>query len=117
LNSEFRNEPRKRAEDIHESGDMTEPSVKVNIYGTEYRVNGEADDQYIHRIAAYVDQTMRDISRMGRHISPTRIAVLAAFNIADELHQLRGEGPDDEKVAETEAKADRLLKLFEDLED
>lgn len=96
---------------------MPDQPVKVSIYGTDYRVNGEADEAYIRRIADYVDRTMREISRQGRHISPTRIAVLAAFNIADELHQLRGEGQVEESTMETEAKAERLLKLFEGLED
>lgn len=92
-------------------------SVKVGIYGTEYRVSGEADGEYIRGIAEYVDQTMRDISRRGKHISPARIAVLAAFNIADELFQLRGESPAKKSEGGNEEKAERLLKLFDELDD
>jgi len=95
----------------------TDKSVKVSIYGTEYRVSGEADEEYIRGIAEYVDQTMREISRQGRHISPSRIAVLAAFNIADELFQLSGDDPSDVNASANEEKAERLLKLFDELED
>jgi len=95
----------------------TDKPVKVSIYGTDYRVSGEADEEYIRGIAEYVDQTMREISRQGRHISPTRIAVLAAFNIADDLHQVKGLRPARENEKETEDRAERLLKLFEDLEE
>jgi len=94
-----------------------DPSVKVTIYGTEYRVSGEAKEDYIRGIAEYVDQTMREISRQGRHISPSRIAVLAAFNIADELFQTRGESPKPMDPDDNEEKAERLLKLFDGLED
>jgi cell division protein ZapA len=86
------------------------PLVKVSIFGTEYRVRGEADEEYIRKIAAYVDSTMKEIASDGRHISPTRIAVLAAFNIADELHRVhKVEG----RSKEVEDRAARLLKLFE----
>lgn len=88
----------------------SDPLVKVNIYGTEYRVRGEADEAYIRKIADYVDNTMKQIASDGRHISPTRIAVLAAFNIADELHRTsrRGKGK-----SESESRAAELLKLFD----
>ncbi len=95
----------------------TDKSVKVGIYGTEYRVSGAADEDYIRGIADYVDKTMREISRQGRHISPARIAVLAAFNIADELFQLRGDDPAAIDAGGNEEKAERLLKLFEELDD
>ncbi len=95
----------------------TDKSVKVAIYGTDYRVSGAADEDYIRGIADYVDHTMRDISRQGRHISPVRIAVLAAFNIADELFQLRGDNPSEVEMGDNEEKAERLLKLFEEIED
>ncbi|MBN2170739.1 MAG: cell division protein ZapA [Candidatus Krumholzibacteriota bacterium] len=86
--------------------------VRVSIYGNEYRVRGEADEKYIREIADYVDRTMRDIAARGRTISAERIAILAAFNIADELLQTRGRGPDAGRVAEK--RAAELLKLFED---
>lgn len=84
--------------------------VKVSIFGNDYRVRGAADAEYILRIAEYVDQTMRAISAAGRHVSTTRIAILTAFNIADELHQLRQSKP---SSGETEDRAARLLKLLD----
>ncbi len=89
-------------------------AVKVKIFGTEYRVRGEADNGYIEKLAAYVDRAMREIAGSGRHISPTRIAVLAAFNIADELHRKgKGRAVTDSDV---EDKAAELLQMF-DLEE
>ena len=66
----------------------TGSSVKVSIFGNEYRVSGEGNEDYIQKLADYVDHTMREISHQGRHVSSERIAILAAFNIADQLFQL-----------------------------
>ena len=60
-------------------------SVKVNIYGTEYPVKGEADPDYIEEVAAYVDEKMREVARNLTVKSTTKVAVLAALNITDEL--------------------------------
>jgi len=86
--------------------------VRVSIYGNEYRVRGDADEAYIQEIAGYVDSTMRDIAASGRTISTERIAILAAFNIADELLQVRGQDPETGRGAEK--RAAELLKLFDD---
>jgi cell division protein ZapA len=85
--------------------------VRVNIFGTDYRVHGDAPEDYVQEIAAYVDATMKAIAGDGRHISPSRIAVLAAFNIADELFRAKREEGGGEQV---EARAARLLELFDD---
>ncbi len=64
-------------------------SVKVNIYGTEYPVKGEADPEYIEEVAAYVDDKMREVARNLTVKSTTKVAVLVALNITDELFQCR----------------------------
>jgi cell division protein ZapA len=92
-------------------GSMAE---KVKIFGTEYRVRGDADSEYIQQLAAYVDDAMLSIAGSSRHISPTRIAVLAAFNIADEL--FRKQHGSKSAEAKVEDKAAELLQLF-DLEE
>ena len=89
-------------------------AIKVKIFGTEYRVRGEGEEQYIQELAAYVDRAMLDIAGNGRHISATRIAVLAAFNIADELFRKKSRSRSTEAAVEDKAAA--LLQLF-DLEE
>jgi len=94
----------------------TGSSVKVSIFGNEYRVSGEGNEDYIQKLADYVDHTMREISHQGRHVSTERIAILAAFNIADQLFHHKGEAAP-AADPEAEEKAERLLKLFEELDD
>ena len=60
--------------------------VRVTIYGHEYTVRAVADPDYIAEVAAYVDERMRDTElNLDGPQSPTRIAILAAMSISDEL--------------------------------
>ena len=66
--------------------------ARVNIYGEEYTVLAEGDIEYIREVAAYVDRKMRDIADRTSNKSPSRIAILTALNVADELHQEKMKG-------------------------
>ncbi len=91
---------------------MTEKSTeKVEIFGQEYKIKGVGNPQYIHKIAGYVDRKMREIAHSSGIMSQSRIAILAALNITDELCQEREER---EKIeAELEGKAARLGELLD----
>ncbi len=93
---------------------MTEKSSteKVEIFGQEYKIKGAGDPEYIHRIAGYVDSKMREIAHSSGIMSQSRIAILAALNIADELHQER-----EERKKEEGALAVQAAKLGEMLEE
>ncbi|MCK4857414.1 MAG: cell division protein ZapA [candidate division Zixibacteria bacterium] len=62
-------------------------TVTVNIFGEEYPIKGNADSEYILKVASYLDGKMREISERNANKSPTKIAILAALNITDELFQ------------------------------
>lgn len=87
-------------------------SVKVNIYGTEYPVKGDADPEYIEEVATYVDRKMREVARSLTVKSTTKVAVLAALNITDELFRARSS--QDEEDHELES---RLIALAERLKE
>jgi cell division protein ZapA len=91
---------------------MTEKSTeKVEIFGQEYKIRGVGDPQYIHKIAGYVDKKMRERAHSSGIMSQSRIAILAALNITDELYQER---EDRERVqSELGRQADRLGELLE----
>ncbi|MCD6380198.1 cell division protein ZapA [bacterium] len=64
----------------------------VEIFGQDYRIKGVGDPEYIHMIAGYIDRKMREIAHSSGIMSQSRIAILAALNIADELFQEREKG-------------------------
>lgn len=61
--------------------------VKVTVYGNEYNITSDADPEHILRIAKYVDQQMKRTSGLVSFTSTTKIAILTALNIADELYR------------------------------
>jgi cell division protein ZapA len=65
--------------------------VRVQIFGTAYTIRGQADQRYVERVAAYVDQKMREINEKLPMASVAKVAVLASLNLADELFREREE--------------------------
>ena len=64
-------------------------TVEVEIYGQRYTVRGEADQSYVVELARQVDEQMRALAAGMRAVTPTKVAVLTALNLAHELHQAR----------------------------
>lgn len=65
--------------------------VQVQIFGHSYTIRGEADQEYILGVAAYVDRKMREITEKLPVASLSKVAILASLNIADELFKERAQ--------------------------
>jgi cell division protein ZapA len=64
--------------------------VQVDIFGSQYTIRkGSEDPEYILRVAAYVDQKMREINERLPVASVSKVAVLTSLNLADELFKER----------------------------
>ncbi|MBM4401597.1 MAG: cell division protein ZapA [Crenarchaeota archaeon] len=85
--------------------------IVVRIYGQDYPVRARGDEEYIKRVAKYVDERMTLIEEQTSANTPTRLAILAALNIADELFQLRLEK--ERQIQEFEEKARQLAEYLE----
>ena len=67
---------------------QTNNSVRVEIFDQAYNLRG-TDSDYIFKLAEYVDSKMRAVAEQTATIDSSRLAVLAALNIADEYHVLK----------------------------
>jgi cell division protein ZapA len=67
----------------------SEQSTTVTIFGSDYKIKGEADSERIRKAAAYVDEKMRQVTQEVHLSSASRTAILAALHIADELYRER----------------------------
>jgi cell division protein ZapA len=65
--------------------------VQVEIFGQTYSVKAGGDAAYVQKLAAFVDEEMKDVSRASGAVDSLRVAVLAALNLADECFRLRQE--------------------------
>lgn len=94
---------------------MDDNRVKVRIYGQEYTISGERDEETIMHIANYVDEKMREIGRFATGTTPGSLATLACVNVADELFQERDEV---EKLKaekyQLEKDAQHYMKMWDD---
>ena len=73
----------------------TKTLVQVQIFGQHYTIRGEAEQDYILGVAAYVDRKMHEITETlpvtSVSNSLSKVAVLAGLNIADELMKERAQ--------------------------
>jgi cell division protein ZapA len=81
-------------------------TVNVQIFGHSYTIRGEADQDYILGVAAYVDRKMREITEKMPVASLSKVAILASLNIADELFKERAQSD-----AQQQALGDRAARL------
>ncbi|MEW5874538.1 MAG: cell division protein ZapA [Candidatus Zixiibacteriota bacterium] len=93
--------------------DSTGKPLRVNIFGEEYplRIGDGTDPEYMFRVADYVDRSMRKIADRSPNLSATKVAILAALNITDELFAQRRES--ERKLTEVETKAHGILEWLE----
>ncbi len=86
-------------------------SIRIDIFDQSYNIRGDLDDAYARELAAYVDAKMRAVGEATRTIDSMRVAVLAALNIADELHSLRNR--QEKMEGEIRQRTERALDLVE----
>jgi cell division protein ZapA len=65
--------------------------IKVEINGEDYYIKGATSTDYIKQVALYVDKKIKSLSENHPKLSMTKITVLAALNITDELFRMKQE--------------------------
>jgi len=83
----------------------------VQIFGQVYRLRSDEDADRVRQIAEMVDQKMNRIADRGASADNYRIAVLAALELADELHTLRDKHA--ELRGAVDAKSSSLAALLD----
>lgn len=81
-------------------------AVEVRIMGQKVALQSDDDEQYVRKVAEYVDGKMREASKSTSPRGKYTVAMLVALNIADEYHRLRDS---------QEAAASRVDRLIERL--
>jgi cell division protein ZapA len=88
-------------------------SAKVTIFGNDYRIQASENPEYIEQIARYVDGKMRELQGRSTVSSTTKIAILVAMNIADDLHRERRNRNGCQ--SEVDLRTAELTKILEEL--
>jgi cell division protein ZapA len=96
---------------VQEAGNT---SVRVEIFDQAYNLRG-TDPDYILKLAEYVDGKMRAVADQTHTVDSSRLAVLAALNIADEYHLLKSK--QDGGMSDSSKRARRLLEALDEVLD
>lgn len=90
------------------------PGVEVYILGQKYIIKGDSPPEYIKQLAEFVNEKLKEAYSASPGITPLKAAILAAFNIADELHKARNECASiADNIRSIEDKAEKLAGLFD----
>lgn len=84
----------------------------MEIYGQQYSIKGDANEEYVQRLASYVNSHMRNVGQGMKTTTLSKVAVLAAINIAHELFQ--SEQTREYREADVER---RVLSLMDSIEE
>jgi len=87
---------------------MSADHVTVRIYGENYPLKTDEDPEYVAAVARLVDERMREAAASGKIMPASKVAVLAALHIADELLRLRHQQEPD--AGEAERRIERLAE-------
>lgn len=58
--------------------------VEVRIAGKDYTLVGSESEEYIQKIALYMDKKINEIMRINSKLSTSMASVLSAINVADD---------------------------------
>ncbi len=84
---------------------------KVEIMGREYTVRSDEGEEWVQRIAEFVNAKIKEVSDHTKTISTLNIAILTALNIANDYFKLsEAQRSFNQKL---ESSSDRLLKLID----
>lgn len=96
--------------------------IEVFIGGKVYKIAGEESEEYMQKVARYIDKKMQEISGTQRStvLSTSMISILTAINVADDYFKLKEENELlKEKInkltREQEFNSDEKLNTYEKL--
>jgi cell division protein ZapA len=86
--------------------------TQVEIFGQTYNVRAEGDSTYVHDLARFVDSRMKEVAEQTATVDTTKIAILAALNITDDLYQTEKRKSGD--PGDFTTRAERLIRKLDD---
>ncbi|MBI5789743.1 MAG: cell division protein ZapA [Candidatus Schekmanbacteria bacterium] len=84
---------------------------EVEIYGQKFTIKSDLEEAYLDALVKYVDDKIKEISTSTGVVSTSKVALLAALNIAEELFQIRGQKDNIENLVSE--KSSHLLAIIE----
>lgn len=81
-------------------------SIEVTIFNQTYSLRSVSGGEHVRQIASLVDERMRLIASSITTHDISKIAILAALNIADEMQSLKAQQAEDSEQASARSSGD-----------
>ena len=85
--------------------------MEVMIMGQKFVIKSESDDDYVLKVAQFVDRKITEVMQNTRSVASLNVAILGAMNIADEYFKFQREKS--EKIQKVERKVEDLIELID----
>ena len=88
-------------------------NVKLELYGQRFSVRTDDDEEYLHKLAAHVNEKMLEIKAATGRVETSQIALLALLDLSDSLFRERAKN----KALKVDllARSERLLNTIDEM--
>ncbi len=86
-------------------------TMEISIMGQKFMIKSESDDDYVGRVAGFVDQKINEVMQNTKSVASLNVAILAAMNIADEYFKYKRERTT--SISNVEKKVKDLIELID----
>lgn len=86
-------------------------TMEVVIMGQKFIIKSESDDDYVIKVAQFVDKKINEVMQNTRSVASLNVAILAAMNIADEYFRFNRDKT--ERLQKVEKKVEDLIELID----
>lgn len=86
-------------------------TTEIAIMGQKFMVKSESNDDYVRRIAGFVDQKINEVMQSTKSVASLNVAILAAMNIADEYFKFKIDR--DDRIGKAEKKIKDMIELVD----
>ena len=90
---------------------MEKTRTRVKIGGKEYVMAGFESEEYIHRVAIYVDRKMTELKEQYVNLNPGTLSVLTSINVADDLLKLQDQFDALSRDHQAQVEENKKLKI------
>lgn len=89
----------------------TKRTVEVSIMGQKFLVRSDSDENYVERVAEFVNSKVAEITSKSKSIPSLNVIILAAMNIADDFIRSRDHRKD--ALTGVEKKLQGMIELID----
>ena len=86
----------------------------VEIFGRRFELRASEGSERVEELARFVDRRMRELAEVSPHVDTSKLAVLTALNIADELFKEHETEPGT-RAEKVRQRVEGLIKRLDDV--